>query len=93
MSGEGLLAPQAFDLPEERQPARRVGVGEAGHRQGLNNRAAILRSENLIEPAVAAAIPVVGSRLRPNPTPVPPALPATSSSEDDPRSLRFSNGF
>jgi hypothetical protein len=30
MSGEGLPAPQTLDLPEERQPARRVGVGEAG---------------------------------------------------------------
>ena len=33
MSGEGFPAPQAFDLPEERQSARRVGVGEGGQEE------------------------------------------------------------
>ena len=33
MRGEGLSATQAFELAEERQPARRVGVGETGQEE------------------------------------------------------------
>ena len=33
MRGEGLPATQALELAEERQPARRVGVGEPGQEE------------------------------------------------------------
>ena len=33
MCGKGLSATQAFELVEERQPARRVGVDETGQEE------------------------------------------------------------
>jgi hypothetical protein len=52
--------PYAIALADRGLMAR-AGLWE-NRRQGLNNRAAILRSENFIEPAVAAAIPVACGR-------------------------------
>src|SRR6202047_617114 len=38
MCGKGLSATQAFELVEERQPARRVGVDETGQESRRNRR-------------------------------------------------------